>query len=202
MSMQPENDVLRYVLADPTLDRDAFEQRMLHDPDLALAVADCQIEIEQLRAASLSLSSNRDRSPVAPVLVSSHVTSDYGRSKSQGWHWTSLASLAVVLLVAVGISMYSLDRTTSAQGERPLAILVSNPQALADRWLAMDSGSEFDTSSDSLITTDCAESSSAWTASHDASSAGETSNTPEDSSDEQDWLMQAAHQFYAEGVAS
>ncbi len=54
MSKQLDWDAYRYVLDDPTLDRSAFEARMLDDCDLALAVADAMLHVDSIRAASFS----------------------------------------------------------------------------------------------------------------------------------------------------
>ena len=48
-------EVERYVLGDDSFDRQAFEDRMLDDTRLALAVADCVAEVQNLKQACSGL---------------------------------------------------------------------------------------------------------------------------------------------------
>ena len=207
---------LRYVLDDPTLDRAAFEQRMLEQADLALAVADAvgQISLVQsaaagtaLPASSLRVASQDDF--FAPNLVAIS-------TEPYLWHWSSLAALAAVLMLAIGFGagqLSSLEQSTAESGAATLAPdnlasegghsdvspnASADVQALdsqhfvADHWLATGRetpASDLFDGSDLLLSGD------------DAREF--LPNATESESDEDDdWMLRAAREFYSQGVAS
>lgn len=111
-------EIDRYLLDDPSLDRLAFEQAMLSDPDLALAVADRVQQLQCLVAAC-------DRSVPPPPS---------GRLEwNASWRWMGLAAMAASLLLAV-------SAWWAAPAMRPS--LTHSPRtdmaALATKWISLD----------------------------------------------------------------
>ena len=133
MSNQLEWEACRYVLEDPTLDRQAFELRMLDDVELALAVARAMSDVELLRAASHRISqADQPLTSQAQVAVQSSVHVTTTSSADIGWHWTSLAALAATLLLAVGMAGYSLRQFARNSASSSMA----SHTAVASRKLA------------------------------------------------------------------
>lgn len=130
-------DIDRYLLDDETLDRDAFEARMLQDETLALAVAD---ELERLQL----LSSVADRKLVraAPFAVETSVSPvSFTRTRPPVMAWAALV-IAVSLLFALFV--WPQGDQPSAEGQ-----LAANPlqeaiplQEVAQEWLALESALE------------------------------------------------------------
>lgn len=186
MSKQPDWDAYRYVLDDPTLDRAAFETRMLDDVDLALAVAEAVSHVDSLRAASFIAAP-------ADLTVSSERTAG---AKITGWRMSSLIALAAGLLLAIGLVNYQLlnRQVLNTHGQAgslpPTSQANSLEQNLAESWLAIRQTEIVDGSSNLV----------------DASTNFESPRDDEnlldavDSVDE-DWLMDAAREFYAQGEA-
>ena len=212
---------LRYVLDDPTLDRVAFEQCMLEQTDLAMAVADAvgQISLVQAVAAGTSLPAGSlravsfdDSFAPGPVAVS---------AQPHLWHWSSLAALAAALMLAIGFGagqLNSLKQSTAESGAATLA-----PATLApDRLVAGDAHSDVLPNSSSDIQ---ALDSQHFVADHWLATGRETpasdlfdgsdlllsgdeareflpSAAESESDEDEDWMLRAAREFYSQGVAS
>lgn len=186
MSKQLDWNAYRYVLDDPTLDRAAFETRMLDDVDLALAVAEAMSHVDSLRAASFI---------AAPADVAITAERTAGETIT-GWRLSSLIALAAGLLLTIGLVNYQLlDRqlpnTRGQAGSLPPTSQANLlEQTLADSWLAIRQTEIVDGSSNLV----------------DVSTNFESPRDDEnlldavDSVDE-DWLMDAAREFYAQGEA-
>ena len=187
MSKQLEWDAYRYVLDDPTLDRSAFEARMLDDVDLALAVADAWSGIDRLRAASFIVCPTPPARPLAPV-----ATERQSRNARSGWQLSSLAALATALLLAVGLVNYRIHVAPSRAAHASVAKL-----NLAESWLAMRQTELVD------MSTNLVDVSSNFENTKDENAQGEPDGfAAADSSSDDDWLMNAAREFYSQGGAS
>ncbi len=175
MSKQLDWDAYRYVLDDPTLDRLAFEARMLDDCDLALAVADAMLHVDSIRAASFSATAD------VPVAVRSSNT-----AATSGWQLSSLAVLAASLLLAVGWVNYRFAHT-------PVEVAQRGPtqQGFVESWLAIRQTELVDGSSNLV------DLSSNWEAPRDEDPLSESAE-PND----EDWLLDAAREYFAQGGAS
>jgi len=186
MTKQLEWDVYRYVLDDPSLDREAFEVRMLSDVDVALAVAEAVSHIDALRAASsiVSVSANSHSEKVAGE--------EAGLALAERFtvHWSLVACLAATLLVAVGLLNYAVLFESPADYARSQA----GEQRLVESWLALRNAELVDVSSNLV----------------DASSNLESAKIEEleavepiatDASSESDWLLDAAQEFFAQREA-
>lgn len=111
-------EIDRYLLDDPSLDRLAFEQTMLSDPELALAVADRVEQLQWLEAAC--------GMSVPPPATDS-------LKWNASWRWIGLAAMAASLLL-----------TVSAWWAAPVALpsLTHSPRtdmaAIATEWVTLD----------------------------------------------------------------
>lgn len=168
---QRQWDVERYLLDDPSLNRDEFEARMLDDEQLALAVAD-EVELLQRVVAAC-------REPVSAVThgpKSNHIT----------WHRIATIGLAIAatLLVALLVRMNHETRQTAQETQRTPHSQPSDPlqvqmRAVAEQWVALD------------VSYDADETSSA---------ASDLVAEPafDVGLDEEDWMLQAAREFFLE----
>ena len=114
-SSQEQWDIDRYLLSDPTLDRDAFEQRMLDDLSLAEQVA---VSVADLQAISSVACSAASIAIAAPRTSSS-------RFSPTTYRWALLAS-AAALLIAV-----SAWQVLSVSSDAQLSLI-------ADNWVTFE----------------------------------------------------------------
>lgn len=182
MSKQLDWDAYRYVLDDPTLDRSAFEAHMLADVDLALAVAEALSHVDVLRAASCMAV------PAENVQVSTPAS--HHAAAGGGWQLTSLSALAATLLLAIGLFNYQVAhnrvRTTPRLAE----------QNLAESWLAIRQTEIVDQSSNLV------DASTNFVAVRDEDVVQEPNDlVGTEPAADNDWLMDAAREFYAQGEA-
>jgi hypothetical protein len=134
-------DIERYLLDDPTLDRQEFETRMLADVDLALAVAEQVHRLEALAQASRQLTNwQLAKQPSSPQVLAGGT----GRPVEVSYGFLALAVLAASLLVAVNWIRTIEDRgvgTSTAQNhaEKNRNAITSDDgmSVLVDRWLAI-----------------------------------------------------------------
>ena len=151
-----EWDIERYLLDDPSLDSQAFEDRMLHDEALALAVSEGVRRLELLARASDSLSPPASSTPVQASLAND------GKRQSVGIGFAlvvAAAGLAASLLMAVIWSQWvehrglaeatvhlpggtSSDEKISAVASRWLAIQLDNSHSLDDAHVGEARSSE------------------------------------------------------------
>ncbi len=180
-------DAYRYVLDDPSLDRAAFEARMLDDVELALAVAQAVAHVDQLRAASFSAA------PVSSVATPAVASTRSSASGPAGWRLSSLAALAAGLLLAIGLLNFVLDQRPGASA---VALSGTGQSQVVEHWLALqraelvdvstnlvDMSINFDVGPDDMIVPDSADA------------------VATESSTDSDWLMDAAREFYSQGEA-
>lgn len=171
MSKQLDWDAYRYVLDDPTLDRLAFEARMLDNVELALAVAEAMAHVDTLRAASFISTRSHHRQAV---------------DQPHNWKLTSLAALSAALLLAIGLVNYGISHSSS----NPVAQSGANEQHLAESWLAIRQTELVD------VSTNLVDVSSNLEATRDDDALTESESTDDD------WLLDAAREFYAQREAS
>lgn len=115
---------VRYVLDDPTLDRALFEDRMLSDIDLALAVADAVSQVDAVTRAAAG--------PAVPDSSAAGPADQY-LSLTGGpnaWHWSSVAALAAGLLIVIGLGIGQLN---SFPGRATTGSLSANARTHSDR---------------------------------------------------------------------
>ena len=161
-------DIDRYLLSDPTLDRDVFEQRMFVDLALAEQVA---VSVEDLQAIT---SVARSASASAAFASSRNFTSRY---KSAAFRWTLLAT-AAALLIAVSAWQF---RSTSSDTQLSL---------IADNWIAFENLTAAE--SLELVATE------GHPSDYQHASALQPSENQVDteSYEQSDWLVEAAREFY------
>lgn len=121
MNPEPNNlnvqwDIDRYLLSDPSLDRNAFEQRMMNDLSLAEKVATAVADLQVISSAA------RTRAD-APSTVTPPTSLNVDRSGT--YRWASLAA-AAVLVIAVSIWQFR-----SSSNEDQLSLI-------ADNWVAFE----------------------------------------------------------------
>lgn len=166
-----QRDIDRYVLNDETLDRGAFESRMIENEQIAWAVANTVADLEKISAVCRS----------EPAVESASVTSATLASATNrvGGNWSVvLATLASVVLLAV-LSQFAWERSDSFVAQ----VATERPQLtqLAENWIAMtenEGGTE-----DELLTTTVSE---------------QDRVDGEDWGDSSDWMLEAAQQFFQE----
>lgn len=185
MSRRLDWDAYRYILDDPTLDRQVFEARMLDDLDLALAVAEAVSHVDALRAASFIAPSPSRVMPSQVVPVAS------AGAESSAWRLSTLIVLAAGLLLTIGIVNYQL--LTSHRFRDPSTMAAQSKlleQSLAESWLAIRQTELVDGS------TNLVDISTNVEALRDDDSLPDAVDAVGE-----DWLMDAAREFYAQGEA-
>ena len=206
MNRHDDWQALQYILDDPTLDRAACEARMSDDVDFALAVADAVEFVERVRAAASSVGLAQPTSSTSAGIA--YAAGPSGEAAS-GWHWSSIAALAAALLVAIGVGFQQLgsyhshngDRTTGVALAPSIALDANNAarqhsvsqQFMAERWLAIRhetlAAEPVDVVADSVVIGD--------------ESRDFLPGIGEGEADEgEDWMLEAAREFYTQGVAS
>lgn len=165
-SSQEQWDIDRYLLSDPTLDRDAFEQRMLDDLSLAEQVA---VSVADLQAISSVACSAASIAIAAPRTSSSRFSPTTNR-------WALLAS-AASLLIAV-----STWQVRSVSSDSQLSLI-------ADNWVTFENLT--DAASLELIATEHQLSENL----PGENQSGEY-QTDAESAEQSDWLVEAAREFY------
>ncbi len=183
MSEQLDWDAYRYVLDDPTLDRVAFENRMLDDVELALAVAEAVAHVDTLRAASFIASPSKN-------LESGDALQRADARPPLGWHWSTLAALAAGLIITIGLVNYRVI----VQPDGLQARSESGEQRLAESWLAIRQVELVDASSNLV---DASSSFSAGQSAGDET-ASEVTGIAANEATTDDWLIDAARDFYAQ----
>ena len=177
-------DVDRYLLLDPSFDRDAFEQRMFEDVELAEMVAGSVADLHAISAAarlsdkvtsSTSSTSEalgcRNSEPTAlaaglEVVVHHERQSNLSARSQRRAYWAISVTAALLLLT---VSVWKLGGTSN---EEQLS-------QIADNWAAFEGLTTGETLE--LIAND--------------DPATETQNDAE-ASEQTDWLVEAAREFY------
>lgn len=171
-------DIQRYLLDDPSFDRHAFEQQMLEDPSLALAVAD---EVESLEAIQATLTTSPQPTGFYTILHHKQLNVALG--------------MAVAVLLVVGLSqvfvpsnLIETASTTSAEASRPLEL-----EETVDYWLGFDEGSA---SAENLDQEALVFDSPAFPVSFEA----ESELLPSDEADpaDSDWMLEIAIGYFGE----
>ncbi len=181
-------DIERYLLNDPALDRDLFEQRMLNDTSLAEQVAASVGNLNLVAEAASAASASCTPYQTAPTPISQVVHNTTSIWTTSIWipRFVAIASAAMLL---IAISAWQLR---SATHDDQLA-------RIADNWTAFES-----------LTTDEAIELTSASQSHlvDALPIEDEFRsddlTESTSNDQRDWLVEAAREFYlasSEGAA-
>jgi len=203
MKSQLEWEALRYVLEDPTLDVADFEARMATDVDLALAVATAVGQVEQLRLACGEESDLQVVAGVGPA-VANHGSMDGsegvmqpGGAGSSGWHWVSVSVLAAGLMLAVGSAVISM-RSWRDSGLTVTTVQAADSQAFVETWLVFQQAPHQLDETQALLTQgeDGVIEPVSWLTGEQAAASEEPEAVGED------WMLDAAREFYAQGVAS
>lgn len=174
-----QSSIDRYLLEDPSFDRAAFEQQMLEDGDLcervAMSVAELQLVATAVRACGPVHAAMAGSTEFAALPPSSPLT--VGRT---AWLGPPMLALVAVLLVSF-LLWRSIDLSNTAvpdqQGE-------SHWASIAENWSELASaGDEPHTEplDEELVTT--------------SAPASLQTNAPE-SSEQNDWILDAAHEYY------
>ena len=166
-------EIERYLLDDPTLDREAFEQRMLNDVSLAEQVATAVAHMQLIAEAVDSTSTHRvtKATPTAPAVLT-------GRTAFDQWIYrSSILASAAALLIAVTAWQYR-----SHKDDDQLA-------RIADNWSAFEN-----LTTEEALGLVLASESHSLDVLHDDALQGE----PNDSAaiEQSDWLVEAAQEFY------
>lgn len=194
MTKQLDWDAYRYVLEDPSLDRPAFEARMLADVELALAVAEAVSHIDALRAASSIVP------PPRPSRAAPGQGNLIAESKSTGgWHWSTLAALAATLLLVVGLANYLAISDPADPAQRSSRAV--GEQRLAESWLALRQAELVDVSSN-LVDVSSNSADALGLESLRYADTEQAEAVVSDVASEGDWLLDAAQEFFAEREAS
>lgn len=167
-------DIDGYLLGDPTVDREAIEQKMLDDPTFAFQVAEAA---EQLSVIASAAEKSTDKVLLAPQ--SSRTEAQTKRLTSSSTVFKVVVALAATLLVALAIvakrgsssaklddvanNWIELRNDITAESSSSIAMTISNP------------GLEFD-----------------------ADASATTLATSPDGSSSDDWLLDSAVIFFSE----
>lgn len=165
-------DIDRYLLHDPEMDRDAFEQRMLEDPRIAMAVGNAVEQLMLIKAANLEVDQAVDIR-VEPIREVDH---------RQGWLRVA-AAVAALLLIAVLFGMLrSLDGPA----------VVQTPQETNESWNISDVAENW-------VVLQTEDSNPAYLvdgAGEDLEVSMVTAGTEQPPAEEE-WIIEAAQQFFA-----
>jgi len=114
-------EVDRYLLSDPSFDRDAFEQRMLEDLSLAELVAASFADLQAISTAAraYAIESANSASTVKPQLISKNATSP------NVYRWAILVAAAVVL---ISVSVWQFRNTANDD----------QLSQIADNWVSIE----------------------------------------------------------------
>ena len=169
----------RYLLDDPTLDREAFEQQMLADTSLAEQVAASVLNMQLLAQAVSTIKPT----PVAPASSPSAAPLVVPVTDRSSMHrpalWLMFTS-AVLLIVA--ISSWQFRRFSS---DDQLA-------RIADNWNAIETLS----ATESLDLVLASDSSDVLTSEATTFTPQTSEDSGAESSEQSDWLVEAAREFY------
>lgn len=176
-------DVERYLLNDPALDRDAFEQRMLDDTSLAEQVAASVAHLSLVAEAASGTSAYSAHCQTASALRTQAM-----RRTTPIWisRFVALASAATLIFA---ISVWQFRSTTN---DDQLARIAENWTAFEN--LTADEAVELTAASQSLLVDSLPN--------EDEFRADDM--TESTSTDQRDWLVEAAREFYlasSEGAA-
>jgi len=170
-------DIDRYLLHDPTLDSEQFEQRMLLDLSLAEQVADSVPRLQLLSRAAAGATASAVKAEERPA-------AHRGGHRAGGW-----AALALVAAVLLAVSVWQFQARFASllltSGDLPSDSQLSR---MAEHWVACESLSVLETA-DIVTETD-------FVRSDEASEANEIEVSESESSEPADWLVEAAREFY------
>lgn len=171
-----------YLLGDPTLDRQAFEQKMLDDPILALQVAEASEALALLARASARVSSTRDSNELLlqSEAVSSATLGQASMIFERAKHWRAKILLAFAASVLLGLGVFAWRYQAS----------VGRLDELAINWLALEREVINETS---LVANDV----ELLAYEVDAGQAGSLVHGLENSASE-DWLLDSAVAFFSD----
>jgi hypothetical protein len=163
-------DIDGYLLGDPTVDREAIEQKMLDDPAFALQVAEAA---EQLSIIARTAAKSTDQVLLAP---------QSSRSESQTKHlpvFKVILALAATLLIAVAI--------VAKRGNSSAKL-----DDVANNWIELKNDLPAESSNSIAMTT------SNPGLEFDADASAAALATSPDGSSTDDWLLDSAVIFFSE----
>ncbi|MEM8734946.1 MAG: hypothetical protein AAGG44_12020 [Planctomycetota bacterium] len=128
-----EWQIERYVLGDEGLDRDAFEDRLVEEPDLAWRVAKAVDDLMVLKGAAAGLSI-RDEPQAYSTAANSTSTLAADEQSKVGHVWRTLAALAAMALVCIGLA-WSVSQIDS---EPRYTASAQEMSEIAESWLALN----------------------------------------------------------------
>lgn len=199
-------EVDAFVLGDPSIDVQAFEARMLDDPELALRVADAVEELAWLAAgaqAPVSSAVQKVRLASGVELATGRVNTVSGsspRSSAMGTFYRVFACCAAVALLAV-VWQFA-ERSGHSRGELALAnateqhgrkfdvLADAEIASVAEQWLAIVDGETVETLTEVETLISGESDSSTWDASLSDASFSEALGG--------EWMLEAAEDFFQE----
>ncbi len=163
-----------YLLGDPTLDREAFEQQMLDDPALALQVAEAAERIELLSKV------------VGQASLSAASTTESSLRSSRRMMLAVMITTAAALLIALIPTQF--NRGNSRLDE------------VAINWLALESEVSSDSDASASITTGTIAYTDIVQADSEISSPALAANdgTSSENGSNEDWLLDTAVIFFSD----
>lgn len=173
MSNEPW-DIDGYLLDDPTVDREAIEQKMLDDPAFALQVAEAA---EQLSLIARVAATSTDKVQLAPQSDRTDTTTK--RIPASSTVIKAVVALAATLLVAVAI-VSTRDKSSAKLDD------------VANNWIELKDDITAESSNSIAMTT------SNPGLEFDADTSGAALTTSPDGSSADDWLLDSAVMFFSE----
>lgn len=101
-------EAMLYVLNDPFLDRDEYEQRLASDPLLGESVAEAVGLLQDIKAVSVS-----HNKPVVTVAVSSSASAQ--RTPVAFWQWSIAIAASIAMIAYVGWQFFVFERNNHNQ---------------------------------------------------------------------------------------
>lgn len=188
-------EIHRYLLDDPSFDRDTFEQRMLEDTDLALAVADEVERLELIQRTVVSSSTARDCA--TQVVTGRDTSTEHERgSTTRRRQVTVLLGTAIALLILLGSFQWFAPNGAGNRTNTALVHPVVEPglEETAEFWLGMQDG---DALIEELAIDSLAFDSSNTTIALETETEIDSTDETLDSSDS-DWMLDIAIGYYGE----
>jgi hypothetical protein len=167
------------------IDRDKWDavRYVLVDPTLDRSVFESRM-LEDLELALLVADTVRQTELLRKATAEFH--SIQFQANQKGWHWSKIAVLAAAMLLAIGVGSFQIASMTDRTSMTVAKSMFDGKNAIADQWLAFSGDAVgLDPSGDGL-----------------AEDIREAHVAGEGDVEEEDWMLEAARDYFAEGVAS